>query len=110
MEETAENIVTPCQIKESEKSEMIKIFGVGGAGGNAVNNMFRLGIKGVNYVICNTDTQALDDSPISRKIQLGKNRTAGLGAGNNPEVGRDSAEESERRSAPFWRTTPAWCL
>lgn len=95
MEETAENIVTPCQIKESEKSEMIKIFGVGGAGGNAVNNMFRLGIKGVNYVICNTDTQALDDSPISRKIQLGKNRTAGLGAGNNPEVGRDSAVESE---------------
>ena len=77
-----------------EKSEIIKIIGVGGAGGNAVNNMYNLGIVGVNYVICNTDIQALEASPIKTKIQLGKKLTAGLGAGNNPEKGRQSAEES----------------
>lgn len=78
----------------SEKSEIIKILGVGGAGSNAVNDMCAMGIDGVNYVVCNTDRQALDNSPVYRKIQLGRMLTAGLGAGNNPERGRNSAIES----------------
>lgn len=77
-----------------EESSIIKVIGVGGGGSNAVNHMFRLGIKGVDFIICNTDKQALGKSPVPHKIQLGNSLTKGLGAGAKPEVGRDSALES----------------
>ena len=77
-----------------EKSSIIKVLGVGGGGGNAVNYMFSQGIKGVDFIICNTDLQALENSPIPNKIQLGASLTQGLGAGANPEVGRNSAMEA----------------
>ena len=70
-----------------DKSSIIKVLGVGGGGGNAVNHMFNQGIKGVDFVICNTDLQALEASPIPNKIQLGASLTAGLGAGADPEKG-----------------------
>ncbi len=74
---------------------IIKVIGVGGGGSNAVNHMFRQGIIGVNFVVCNTDSQALEISPVPSKIQLGPSITSGLGAGSNPEVGRLACEESE---------------
>ena len=77
-----------------EENSIIKVIGVGGGGSNAVNHMFRLGIKGVDFIICNTDKQALDKSPVKNKIQLGEKSTKGLGAGSIPEVGRDAALES----------------
>lgn len=77
-----------------EKSSIIKVLGVGGGGGNAVNYMFSKGIKGVDFIICNTDLQALENSPIPNKIQLGASLTQGLGAGSNPEVGKNSAMEA----------------
>ncbi len=70
---------------------IIKVIGVGGGGGNAVNHMFREGIHGVTYVVCNTDSKALSDSPVPNKLQLGKD---GLGAGNHPEKARQAAQES----------------
>lgn len=76
------------------QSNVIKVIGVGGGGGNAVNHMFRLGIKGVDFAICNTDAQALENSPVPIKIQLGVSLTEGLGAGANPEVGEQAALES----------------
>ncbi|MBK9448833.1 MAG: cell division protein FtsZ [Bacteroidetes bacterium] len=76
------------------RNSIIKVIGVGGGGGNAVNNMFRKGIKGVDFIVCNTDVQALDMSPVPNKIRLGANQTEGLGAGANPELGRLSAIES----------------
>lgn len=78
----------------STDSSIIKVIGVGGGGSNAVNHMFRLGIKGVDFIICNTDRQALDKSPVHHKIQLGNHLTKGLGAGSIPDVGRDAAIES----------------
>ncbi len=78
----------------TEQSHYIKIIGVGGAGCNAVNNMYEMGIEGVNLIVSNTDLQALNDSPVKRKIQLGSNLTDGLGAGNQPERGRESALEA----------------
>src|ERR1700752_4075285 len=77
-----------------EESSIIKVIGVGGGGSNAVNHMFRLGIKGVDFIICNTDKQALGKSPVPHKIQLGNSLTRGLGAGAKPEIGRDFALES----------------
>ncbi len=77
-----------------EQASIIKVFGVGGGGSNAVNHMFKQGIRGVNFAICNTDAQAMELSPIPNKIQLGPSLTKGLGAGSYPEVGRKSAEES----------------
>ncbi len=77
-----------------EKSSIIKVLGVGGGGGNAVNYMYSKGIKGVDFVICNTDLQALEASSIPNKIQLGAGLTQGLGAGSNPEVGKNSAMEA----------------
>ena len=77
-----------------DKSSIIKVLGVGGGGGNAVNHMFSQGIKGVDFVICNTDLQALEASPIPNKIQLGKSLTSGLGAGADPEKGHNSAMEA----------------
>jgi len=79
------------------QSSQIKVMGIGGGGSNAVNYMFEHGIKGVDFVICNTDAQALEASPVPIKIQLGANLTEGLGAGSNPEVGRRAAEESADR-------------
>jgi cell division protein FtsZ len=74
---------------------IIKVIGVGGGGGNAVNNMYNCGIKDVSFAVCNTDAQALENSPIQRKLQLGINLTGGLGAGANPEVGKNAALESK---------------
>ena len=76
------------------QSSVIKVIGIGGGGGNAINYMYKNGIKGVDFAICNTDTQALEASPIPVKIQLGENLTNGLGAGSNPEVGMQAAVES----------------
>jgi len=76
------------------QSSIIKVIGVGGGGSNAVNYMHRLGIEGVDFVVCNTDSQALHQSPVVNKIQLGPALTHGLGAGANPEIGKQSCEES----------------
>jgi cell division protein FtsZ len=75
-------------------SSIIKVLGVGGGGSNAVNHMFRQGIKGVDFIVTNTDIQALSKSPVMTKIQLGKTLTEGLGAGNQPERGREAAIEN----------------
>ncbi len=77
-----------------EKSSILKVIGVGGGGGNAVNHMFSQQIDGVNFVICNTDAQALANSGIPNRIQLGPHLTQGLGAGANPDIGRQATEES----------------
>jgi len=76
------------------QSNVIKVIGVGGGGSNAINHMFHQGIKGVDFVICNTDAQALNNSGVPNKIQLGVNLTEGLGAGANPDVGEQAALES----------------
>jgi len=76
------------------QSNVIKVVGVGGGGSNAINHMFQAGINGVDFIICNTDSQALDNSPVPNKIQLGVSLTEGLGAGANPEVGEQAAIES----------------
>lgn len=76
------------------QSNVIKVIGVGGGGSNAINHMFRQGIKGVDFIVCNTDSQALQNSAVPNKIQLGVNLTEGLGAGANPDVGQQSAIES----------------
>ena len=76
------------------QSNVIKVIGVGGGGSNAINHMFKQGIKGVDFVICNTDAQALNNSGVPNKIQLGINLTEGLGAGANPEIGSKAAIES----------------
>ncbi|MBL7741484.1 MAG: cell division protein FtsZ, partial [Chitinophagaceae bacterium] len=77
-----------------EKSSIIKVIGVGGGGGNAVNHMFSQSIEGVNFIICNTDAQALAGSNIPNRVQLGPHLTQGLGAGANPDIGRQATEES----------------
>jgi cell division protein FtsZ len=79
---------------EPKQKSIIKVIGVGGGGSNAVNHMLREGIAGVDFVICNTDSQALENSNVPFKIQLGKSLTEGRGAGNKPEMGRESAIES----------------
>ncbi len=77
-----------------ERSSIIKVLGVGGGGSNAVNHMYRQGIKDVDFAICNTDAQALNDSPVPVKVQIGETLTEGLGAGNKPDVGRQAAQEN----------------
>jgi cell division protein FtsZ len=72
----------------------IKVLGVGGGGGNAVNRMVRAGLKSIDFIVVNTDAQALYHNEAAQKINIGKATTRGLGAGSNPEVGRQSAEES----------------
>ncbi|WP_339044724.1 cell division protein FtsZ [Cardinium endosymbiont of Tipula unca] len=74
---------------------IIKVIGVGGGGNNAINNMYKRGIKDVSFIVCNTDVQALQNSPIQNKLQIGAALTSGLGAGANPEVGRNAALESK---------------
>lgn len=76
------------------RSSVIKVIGVGGGGSNAVNHMFSSGINGVDFVICNTDAQALENSPVPNRIQLGVSLTEGLGAGANPSIGEEAAKES----------------
>ena len=76
------------------QSNVIKVIGVGGGGSNAINHMFKQGINGVDFIVCNTDSQALQNSSVPNKIQLGVNLTEGLGAGANPDVGHQSAIES----------------
>ncbi|HZI88929.1 MAG TPA: cell division protein FtsZ, partial [Candidatus Polarisedimenticolia bacterium] len=77
----------------------IKVIGVGGAGGNAVNRMIQSGLGGVEFIAANTDAQVLDQSLCPKKLQLGTGVTKGLGSGANPNVGRDAAEEDEARIA-----------
>ncbi|MBO5960441.1 MAG: hypothetical protein J6P99_01135 [Paludibacteraceae bacterium] len=75
-------------IEENEKDNIIKVFGVGGGGSNAINHMYRKGITGVSFVVCNTDSQALRDSPVPYKLRIGD-----LGAGSKPEVAQKAAEQ-----------------
>ena len=79
---------------ENENTAKIKVIGVGGAGGNAVNNMISAGLKGVKFIVANTDAQALSNSKADTKIQLGPQLTQGLGAGANPDIGREAAREN----------------
>lgn len=79
---------------KGETNSIIKVIGVGGGGGNAVNHMFDMGIKGVDFVVCNTDLQALEISPVPHKIQLGPSLTEGRGAGSLPEIGKNAAVEN----------------
>lgn len=76
------------------QSNVIKVIGVGGGGSNAINYMFSKGIKGVDYVVCNTDAQALENSSVPNKVQLGVNLTEGMGAGADPSVGEKAAIEN----------------
>ena len=76
------------------QSNVIKVIGIGGGGSNAINYMYSKGIKGVDFVVCNTDAQALENSPVENKIQLGIDLTEGLGAGANPAIGEEAANES----------------
>jgi cell division protein FtsZ len=79
---------------KKNQSSIIKVIGVGGGGSNAVNHMFKQGIKDCDFVVCNTDAQALSNSPVPIKIQLGNSLTEGRGAGNKPDIGRQSAIEN----------------
>lgn len=83
--------------KGSAQRSIIKVIGVGGGGSNAVNHMYRQGIKDVEFIVCNTDNQALNISPIPNKLQIGANLTEGLGCGANPEVGKNAALESKEQ-------------
>src|SRR5574344_1786087 len=108
MEESTKNVLLSFEANHSDttapvqlafdsprdQSSIIKVIGVGGGGGNAVNNMYKQGISDVSFVVCNTDGQDLRKSPIPIKIQLGKNSMTGLGAGGKPEAGQKAAEES----------------
>ena len=88
----------------AENPTIIKVIGVGGGGGNAVNHMYKEGIHDVTFVVCNTDNQALAESPVPVKLQLGKE---GLGAGNRPERAREAAEESiDDVKLPEWEEVP----
>lgn len=86
------------------QNSIIKIIGVGGGGGNAINYMYNTGVNGVDFIICNTDSQALAESPVPNKIQLGPHLTQGLGAGANPEIGMQASEESEEDIAKMLKT------
>src|SRR5438045_1240112 len=77
-----------------DNGSIIKVIGVGGGGSNAVNHMFLQGIKGVDFIVCNTDAQALEISPVPTKIQLGMSLTEGRGAGSIPEIGKNAAIEN----------------
>src|SRR5260221_12096804 len=77
-----------------EQTSIIKVVGVGGGGSNAVNHMYKQGIKGVDFIVCNTDAQALELSPIPNKVQLGASLTEGMGAGSIPEEGKNTAIEN----------------
>ena len=80
---------------EMDQLAKIKVIGVGGGGNNAVNRMIESGLKGVEFIVANTDLQVLDKSKASKKIQIGKELTSGLGAGSNPQIGKEAALESK---------------
>ncbi len=82
---------------ESYSTANIKVIGIGGAGGNAINRMITSNLKGVEFIAVNTDKQALNLSQAPLRIQIGKNLTKGLGAGANPEIGREAVEESQEK-------------
>src|ERR1041384_4183191 len=84
-------------LEEQELGARIKVVGVGGGGGNAVNRMIQAGIKGVEFMVANTDVQAMRSSLASTKLQIGAKLTKGLGAGANPEVGKQAALEDTDR-------------
>ena len=88
------NLTVPSQANSQELKPRITVIGVGGAGGNAVNNMIQSELGGVDFVVANTDAQALGLSRADRRIQLGLSTTQGLGSGSRPEVGRASSEEA----------------
>jgi len=81
-------------LPKDENASIIKVIGIGGGGGNAVNHMYNQGIKGVDFIVCNTDLQALEISPVPHKIQLGPSLTEGRGAGSLPEIGKNAAVEN----------------
>jgi len=83
--------------KTTNSRSIIKVIGVGGGGSNAVNHMYKQGIKDVEFIVCNTDNQALSSSPVPNKLQIGANLTEGLGCGANPEVGKNAALESKEQ-------------
>jgi len=83
--------------KTLNHKSIIKVIGVGGGGSNAVNHMYKQGIKDVEFIVCNTDNQALNISPVPNKLQIGANLTEGLGCGANPEVGKNAALESKEQ-------------
>lgn len=93
------------EIEEAPSREIIKVIGVGGGGGNAVNRMIAQGLKGVEFVVLNTDAQALNRSQADNRVQLGAKLTRGLGAGANPEVGEKAAEESRDEIAALIKGT-----
>ena len=88
------NLTVPTSNSSAELKPRISVIGVGGAGGNAVNNMIQMGLEGVEFIVANSDAQALANSSSERKIQMGTEVTKGLGAGSNPTIGRAAAEES----------------
>ena len=88
------NLTVPKKTESSELKPRITVIGVGGAGGNAVNNMIQMGLEGVEFVVANSDAQALSHSSADRRIQMGTEVTRGLGAGSNPAIGQAAAEES----------------
>ena len=85
-----------------ERSSIIKVIGVGGGGNNAVNHMYHKGIKDVNFVVCNTDAQALQNSPVKVKLQLGEALTEGRGAGSKPDIGRRLPRPHRRPTSMCW--------
>ncbi len=90
----------PFEIVDNQPQEaVIKVIGVGGCGGNAVEHMIRLGVQGVEFICANTDAQALKRSQVKTQLQLGVNITKGLGAGANPDIGREAALEDRERLA-----------
>ena len=91
------------------QSSIIKVIGVGGGGSNAVNHMYNEGIKGVDFVVCNTDAQALDNSPVPNKIALGSGLTEGLGAGGVPGAGGSGGSVPPRSRARSGREIPNGC-
>ena len=91
------NLTLPTGSVESDLKPRITVVGVGGAGGNAVNNMISSGLEGVEFLVANSDAQALSHSKSDQRIQMGINITQGLGAGANPDIGRAAAEESWHR-------------
>lgn len=95
--------MTPIDSSKAHQS-IIKIIGVGGGGGNAVNYMYNTGVNGVDFIVCNTDSQALAESSVPNKIQLGPHLTQGLGAGANPEIGMQASEESVEDIAKMLKT------
>lgn len=95
--------MTPIDSSKNQQS-IIKIIGVGGGGGNAVNYMYNTGVNGVDFIVCNTDSQALAESPVPNKIQLGPHLTQGLGAGANPDIGMQASEESVEDIAKMLKT------